>query len=342
MVSDRQTLAVAVLGAGAWGTAIAVRLAAEPARRVRLWGHRPEALRAIAQSRLNPRLPGIAVPERLNVCVAIEQALEGADVVLLAAPIAATEPLAQAVARLRPQAFVLSLAKGFVATPAEARDAPALALAHEALARAGCARAGLFAGPSFAHEVAQGLPLALVCALERLEEATTVARWLRDPGMRIYATADRTGVALCGALKNVYAIGAGVSDGLGLGANARAALVTRSLAELRRLVLAAGGSAETVAGLAGVGDLMLSTSGDASRNRQLGLALARGEPVEAIAARLGHVVEGVASASHACAYAARLGVEMPIAETVAALLTARMDAQAAIRQLLEREPRAEF
>ncbi|MFN3630092.1 MAG: NAD(P)H-dependent glycerol-3-phosphate dehydrogenase [Casimicrobiaceae bacterium] len=329
---------IAVLGAGAWGTALATRLAADRSRAVCLWGHRPEAVERIDRERVNPLLPGVMLAPTLRVTADLARALDGAQLVLLAAPAAATAELAQAAVRYAPEAPVLSLAKGFVAGPGE----DTLRLVHEAIEAAGCGEAGILAGPSFASETARGLPLALVCVLAREEQAQAVARGLRDASMRIYAGTDRIGVALCGAIKNVYAIGAGVSDGLGLGANARAALVTRALAELRRLVVASGGAAETVAGLAGVGDLMLTTGGDASRNRQVGLALARGDRLERIVGDLGHVAEGVATATRTLAYAARHGVEMPIAAAIAALIEGRIDAATAIRQLLERAPRGEF
>lgn len=329
---------ITVLGAGAWGTALATRLAADESRSVWLWGHRPEAVGRMARDRANPLLPGVTLAPALEVTADLAQALDRADLVLLGAPAAATQTLAQAAARHAPRAPVLSLAKGFVVNAAEDR----LRLVHEAIEAAGCAEAGILAGPSFASETARGLPLALVCVLPDGERAQVLAQGVRDASMRIYAGTDRIGVALCGAIKNVYAIGAGVSDGLGLGANARAALVTRALAELRRLVVAAGGSAETVAGLAGVGDLVLTTGGDASRNRQVGLALARGDRLETIVRELGHVAEGVATATRTLEYAGRHGVEMPIAAAIAALIEGRVDAATAIRQLLERAPRGEF
>lgn len=329
---------IAVLGAGAWGTALATRLAVDESRSVRLWGHRPEAVERIARERVNPLLPGVTLAPALDVTSDLTQALEGADLVLLGAPAAATSELARAAIRHAPAAPVLSLAKGFVVDAGNG----ALRLVHEAIEDAGCAQAGILAGPSFASETARGLPLALVCVLPDGERAQALAQSLRDASMRIYAGTDRNGVALCGAVKNVYAIGAGVSDGLGLGANARAALVTRALAELRRLVIAAGGSPEAVTGLAGVGDLVLTTGGDASRNRQVGLALARGDRLDAIVRDLGHVAEGVATATRTLAYAARHGVEMPIAAAIAALIEGRIDAATAIRQLLTRAPRGEF
>jgi len=329
---------VAVLGAGAWGTALAHRLAADRARQVVLWGHRPEAVRRIDETRENPLLPGVVLDPALALTSEFDEAVASADLVLLAAPAGATPELAARVAAVcRGEVVALSLAKGFVSSA----DGD-LQLVHQAIEAAGCRRAGLLAGPSFAGETARGLPLALVCALPDVELAHTIARALRDAGMRIYAGSDRIGVALCGAIKNVYAIGAGVSDGLNLGANARAALVTRALAELRRLTLAAGGSADTVAGLAGMGDLVLTTSGDASRNRQVGLGLARGEPLDRIVARLGHVAEGVATAARTLDYARRFGVDMPIAGAIAALLAGEVDAGTAIKRLLEREARGEF
>ncbi len=328
---------IAVLGAGAWGTAMAHRLASHGEREVWLWARDARLVEHMQAHRSNPRLPGIALAASLRFGAEARAALDEADLVLLGAPVAATVELAQLPAQSCPTAPVLSLAKGFVP---DANGKPQLV--HEAMTAVGCQQPGLLSGPSFASETAQGLPLALVCALPDAALSQRLAQQLRDPALRIYAGSDRIGIALCGALKNVYAIGAGVSDGLGLGANARAAMVTRALAELRRLVLAAGGQAETVFGLAGVGDLVLTTGGDASRNRQVGLALARGEALPDIVARLGHVAEGVAAAPRALAYAEALGVELPIAAALAALLAGRLDAPGAIRLLLEREAGREF
>ncbi|TAG70216.1 MAG: DUF349 domain-containing protein, partial [Burkholderiales bacterium] len=244
-----------------------------------------------------------------------------------------------AVMAAKRRATVLSLSKGFVAN---GTDAARTELLPQAMRRHRSKQAGLLSGPSFAGETARGLPLALVCAMPSLDDAQQLANALRDPAMRIYASDDLIGVAVCGAVKNVFAIAAGISDGFALGANARAALVTRGLAEMRRLVAACGGNVDTVSGLAGVGDVLLTTTGDASRNRRVGLELAAGKSLAEILAALGHVAEGVNAARLTRNLAAEHNVEMPISSAVAALIEGSLTPKAAIEALLTRKSRAEF
>jgi glycerol-3-phosphate dehydrogenase (NAD(P)+) len=239
------------------------------------------------------------------------------------------------------RAPIVSLSKGFLADDAGSGARLLPDILKEATASKSV-KTGLLSGPSFAGETARGLPLALVCAMANVDDAQTLAHALRDPAMRVYASNDVVGVAVCGAVKNVFAIAAGISDGFQLGANARAALVTRGLAELRRLVVACGGNVDTVSGLAGVGDVLLTTTGDASRNRRVGLELARGQSLPDILAALGHVAEGVNAARHTRTLAAAHGIEMPISSAVAALLAGEINPKAAIEQLLTRRSRAEF
>jgi glycerol-3-phosphate dehydrogenase (NAD(P)+) len=202
-------------------------------------------------------------------------------------------------------------------------------------------RAGGLSGPSFALEVARGLPTALVFASRDAPFASSAAAALNSPRLRIYSSTDLTGVELGGALKNVIAIAAGISDGLELGRNARAALVTRGLAEISRLGTAMGGQPETFTGLTGLGDLVLTCTGDLSRNREVGVGLARGKTLDAVLAELGHVAEGVHSARAALAHARAHGVEMPITAAVCAVLFEGRPAPDAVRQLLTRDPRRE-
>ena len=314
---------VAVVGAGAWGTALAVQ-AARAGHEVALWARDPAPIRA---ARASPRLPGVALPDRIEVVGALPG--PGFDAVLLAVPV---QHLGAVAAELRTDAPLLACAKGVEAgsgrLPLELLDA--LHPGHPA---------AVLSGPNFAHEVAAGLPAAAVVASGDAVLRAHLAGLLAGPTFRLYGSADPVGVQLGGAAKNVIAIGAGAVIGAGLGENARAALVTRGLAELGRLVAAGGGRAETVAGLSGLGDLLLTCTGDASRNVSLGLALGRGERLaDALAGRRG-ATEGVATAPALVARAA--GVDMPICAAVAALLEGRLDLRGAIASLMSRPPRDE-
>ncbi len=330
---------IAVLGAGAWGTALASRLAQNPDHRVCLWARSPTVVESILRDRRNPQyLPALDLSPALRASAQLGDALTDCEVIILAAPVAATETLLRELPA-HSRAPVISLAKGFVADAVEVRLLPTVLRAY---GKTHSVETGLLSGPSFAGETARGLPLALVCAMDDRARATELAHALRDPAMRIYPSDDVIGVSLCGALKNIFAIAAGISDGLALGANARAALVTRGLAELRRLVDACGGNPDTVSGLAGVGDVLLTTTGDASRNRQVGLQLAAGKTLDEILQSLGHVAEGVYAARHANALADAHGVELPISRAVASLLAGETTPQAAIHALMTRKPKAEF
>jgi glycerol-3-phosphate dehydrogenase (NAD(P)+) len=330
---------ISVLGAGAWGTALASRLANNLDHRVTLWGRNAETIEAIQRDRLSPRyLPNLALAPALAATTSLPEAIADTELVILGAPVAATETLLRELpSHLRVP--IVSLAKGFVANDANVRLLPDVL---NAFGRERNVVTGLLSGPSFASETAKGLPLALVCAMSDGARATELAHALRDPAMRVYASEDTIGVSLCGALKNIFAIAAGITDGLHLGANARAALVTRGLAELRRLVEAFGGHPDTVSGLAGVGDVLLTTTGDASRNRQVGLQLAAGKSLDEILRSLGHVAEGVYAARHANTLANAKGVELPITRAVASLLAGETTPQAAIHALMTRKPKSEF
>jgi glycerol-3-phosphate dehydrogenase (NAD(P)+) len=230
------------------------------------------------------------------------------------------------------------LSKGFVAAP----SLPAgVGLAHQLIAPMWPTAVGIVSGPTFAEEVARGLPAALTVAATEPGLASMVAALLRGETLRAYESDDVAGVETGGAIKNILAIAAGASDGLGFGHNARAALITRGLAETGRLSAALGGKRETLMGLAGLGDLVLTCTGDLSRNRRVGLALAKGQRLPTILAELGHVAEGVTAALAARALAAHHGVEMPICEVVCRALHEDLAARVAVEELLSREPRSE-
>ena len=329
---------ISVLGAGAWGTALASRLAHNLDHRVVLWGRNADVIDSINASRHSRYLPDIDLSPALGATSDFAEATRETELIILGAPVAATESLLRELPA-HARAPIVSLSKGFVAHDDRVRLLPEVL---NAFGQARNVATGLLSGPSFAGETARGLPLALVCAMSDSAHATELAHALRDPAMRVYASEDTIGVSLCGAVKNVFAIAAGVIDGLKLGANARAALVTRGLAELRRLVEACGGNPDTVSGLAGVGDVLLTTTGDASRNRQVGLQLATGKSLDEILRTLGHVAEGVYAARHADTLALARGVELPITRAVAALLAGETTPQAAIHALMTRKPKAEF
>lgn len=331
---------IAVLGAGAWGTAIACHLAARAhaSPRVTLVPRTGEQARTLARTRANERyLPGVALPEALAVGHGGE-AVAGAELVIVATPVGALEAVAASLAASGVRAPLVWLSKGFVASGERPEGVD---LAHRRIAPRWPAPVGVVSGPSFAGEVARGLPTALASAATDPALATRVASLLRGDAMRVYETDDLTGVEIGGAVKNVLAIAAGLSDGLGYGQNARAALVTRGLAEISRLAIAEGGRRETLMGLAGLGDLVLTCTGDASRNRRVGLGLAAGATLGSVVASLGHVAEGVHAARATVALARGHGIDMPIAEAVAGVLAGDMPLRAAVETLLRREPRAE-
>jgi glycerol-3-phosphate dehydrogenase (NAD(P)+) len=324
---------VAILGAGAWGTALAVALASH--HRVALWTRRADHRERLERTRENPYLPGVALPEAIALADDARRALEGCELAIVVTPTAA---LRETLARLpaEPGATALLWAcKGF--EPATSH------LPHEIVAEARPAwrAAGALSGPSFAIEVARGLPAALTVAARDAAFAQRIAGALQHPPLRIYSSGDVVGVELGGALKNIMAIAAGICDGLGLGANARAALVTRGLAEMARLGTALGGEPDTFMGLTGLGDLVLTATGDLSRNRSVGLRVAQGVPVDRILAELGHVAEGVPSSRAALALARRHGVDMPITRAVCAVLFEGLAPRAAVQGLLTREARPE-
>ncbi|HEY5291107.1 MAG TPA: NAD(P)H-dependent glycerol-3-phosphate dehydrogenase [Burkholderiales bacterium] len=323
---------ITVLGAGAWGTAIAVSLSAR--HETVLWGRDPGQCRAIAAARRNQRyLPEIELPPQLAIEPEFATAIAAAELVLVATP---TLALRDMLARLAPaQKPVVWLCKGFEPQSAELPHQ----IAAEVLAPG--TACGVLSGPSFALEVARGLPTALTLASADAGFSQATARALHGPRLRVYFSTDIAGVEIGGAVKNVMAIATGIADGLGLGANARAALITRGLAEITRLGVKLGGRPETFTGLTGAGDLILTCTGELSRNRRVGLALAQGEKLDDILRELGHVAEGVHTAAAVEKRALQLGIEMPITRAVCAVLFGRVSPRAAVEQLLARDPRGE-
>jgi len=323
--------ALAVLGAGAWGTALAAVLAQR--HQLCLWARDRAQAETIARERRNARyLPEVALPGSLRIESDLERALGGAELVFAATPVAGLRELfGKLSGRTVP---LLWLCKGFEQNSA--------ALPHQIVAASGWrAPSGALSGPSFALEVARGLPCALTLASADAAFAAATAAQLHGGRMRVYHSDDVVGVEIGGAVKNVLAIAVGICDGLGLGQNARAALLTRGLAELARLGVALGGRAETAMGLTGAGDLILTATGDLSRNRRVGLELARGRALDEILQALGHVAEGVRTAAEVAKLTAASDVEMPICETVAEVLAGRIEPPQAVERLLARDPRAE-
>lgn len=330
---------VAILGAGAWGTALAVHLVrTHPEAGVRLWARDAAQASLLATSRENARyLPGVTLPPAIEVGARLEEAVSGAGLIAIATPIAALMQLVAALQRLS-DAPLVWLSKGFVTT----EETPGVSVAHRVVAPRWPAPVGVVSGPSFADEVARGLPTAVSVAATDQAVAEAIAQRLRSESLRAYVSDDLTGVEVGGAVKNVLAIAAGASDGLGFGHNARAALITRGLAETGRLSTALGGKRETLMGLAGLGDLVLTCTGDLSRNRRVGLALAGGKALPAILSELGHVAEGVTAAQDLRKLTAALGIEMPICEVVYRVLYENLPPRRAVEALLAREPGPEF
>lgn len=322
---------IAVLGAGAWGTAIAAVLSSR--LEATLWAREAAQAERLARTRRNERyLPGIELPDSLGVTSDFSMATKQASLILAATPVAGLRDVLGKIARSQ---CVVWLCKGFE----QGSGLLPHQIAGQALADG--ARCGALSGPSFAHEVARGLPCALTLASGDAGFAREAAGLLHGGRLRVYYSADVMGVEIGGAVKNVMAIAAGISDGLGLGQNARAALITRGLAEIARLGAALGGRAETFLGLAGAGDLILTCTGELSRNRRVGLELARGTPLPHILRDLGHVAEGVRSAKEVLRLAKAKSVEMPVSEAVSAVLEGGLAPGAAVERLLARDLKQE-
>jgi glycerol-3-phosphate dehydrogenase (NAD(P)+) len=327
--------AVAVLGAGSWGTALAMHLG-RLGGRTRLWGRDPDLMSEIERTRENGRyLPGLSLPFDVKATADAVEALDGAGIAVVAVPSHFVETVVGGLKHAVPRHTVLiSATKGL--EPGQGRRLSQLLgdlLPGHPIA--------VLSGPSFAREVALGQPTALVIASPDENSARTLQRWLAAPGFRVYTNRDVIGVEIAGALKNVVAIATGLADGLALGENARAALITRGLAEVARLGAALGAQPATFVGLAGVGDLVLTCTGSLSRNRALGQEVARGRSLDAVERGTRMIAEGVRTVSSAIMLARKVGVAMPICEEVGAVLFADKPVRAALQSLLAREPRPE-
>ncbi|OEZ90312.1 glycerol-3-phosphate dehydrogenase [NAD(P)+] [Janthinobacterium sp. HH106] len=327
---------ITILGAGAWGTAVAMALAGR--HDVLLWGRNGEAMSAMAASGENSYLPGFPLPPQLRISADFDAAVAHADgehgLLIAACPVAGLRPMLH---QLKDKAIgsLVWLCKGF--------EGGTGLLPHQIVQEVlgDNIPGGALSGPSFAQEVARGLPCALTIASHSATLRGAVVSALHGGTIRVYASEDLVGVEVGGAVKNVLAIATGVADGLGLGLNARAALITRGLAEITRLGTALGGQAETFMGLTGIGDLILTCTGDLSRNRRVGLGLAQGKALDTIVAELGHVAEGVPCAKAVRELARRMGVDMPITNAVAGVLFDGDLPHVMVQQLLSRDPRAE-
>jgi glycerol-3-phosphate dehydrogenase (NAD(P)+) len=327
---------IGVLGAGSWGTALAVHLA-RVGHGVRLWAREPEVVGDMKNRRENTAfLAGVPLPDAVRPCSRFDEALEGVDLVLLVTPSHGTRAVLRAAARwVHPAATIVSATKG---------------LEHDTLLRASEVIAQemgptrpvvVLSGPSFAREVAAGLPTAVCAASASRAAAELVQSEFRGRLFRIYTTSDVVGVEIGAALKNVIAIAAGVVEGLGLGHNALAGLITRGLAEISRLASALGGRRETLAGLTGLGDLVLTCTGSLSRNRQVGVELGRGRTLDEILGGMKMVAEGIQTTHAALALGERVGVELPIAAQMAAVLSGRKHPRAATEELMLRPQKGE-
>ena len=334
---------ITVIGAGAWGTALAISLSEN--HRVTLWGRNATQIEAMRAARCNRHyLPDITLPANLGLSANLSVALDGIELAIIAVPTAALRIALQQLA-LSEQSHCDKFGTDFGAVLAcKGFEAETSLLPHQVAAEVlpEGFRCGVLSGPSFAQEVAHGLPTALTLASVDLEFARNTAQALHHAHLRIYASNDVTGVEVGGAVKNVMAIAAGICDGLGLGGNARAALLTRGLAEISRLGLKLGGRPETLGGLSGAGDLILTCTGDLSRNRQVGLLLAQQHKLPEILHRLGHVAEGVYTAREVHSLAQRLDVAMPICEAVYRILYEDIPVTEAVAELLNRAPNLEF
>jgi len=327
---------VTILGAGSWGTALAVHVA-RSGRQVRLWARDATHVDAISRDRVNPRyLSDVSIPESVRPFARIDEALDGVDFVVMAVPTHGVRAVVRAAAPLLTErAILVSAAKG-LETQSLMRMSQVLAAET-----AGRHAVVVLSGPSFAAEVARELPTAVLAASADPTATETVQEQFRGRGFRIYASDDVAGVEIGGALKNVIAIAAGCVEGLGLGHNAMAALITRGLAEISRLACAEGARRDTLAGLSGLGDLVLTCTGDLSRNRRVGIELGQGRALPDILSGIRMVAEGVRTTGAALALGERHGIELPIAAQMAAVLEGRSSPMVAVQSLMGRRQRSE-
>ena len=335
---------IAVIGAGAWGTAIAIVLGRKNFHDVVLWAHEPEVRESINARHVNELfLAAHPIPDSVTATNSFADALRGADIVVSVMPSHHTRRVFQPMLPyLKPDMLFVSATKG-IENDTFLRMSEVIADVVQHAPSGFAPRIGALSGPTFAIEVAENHPTALTIASTDHDLASVVQREFSDPRFRVYTNDDVVGVELGGSLKNIVAIAAGVCDGLGLGHNSVAALITRGLAEITRLVVACGGRAETMAGLAGLGDLVLTCTGGLSRNRTVGVELGRGRNLNDIIAGMhGMVAEGVLTTNAAVGLAAKMGVEMPITEQMHAILQQGKSPQQAIRDLMARPSTSEL
>ncbi len=329
---------VVVLGAGSWGTALAILLARNDVQ-VSLWGHDREEVARVAARRENQRyLPGVPLPDSIDVDPDLDRLVKANDQILVVVPSHAFRATISRIGDARADRDGLLVAwgtKGFDPHRGMLLSDVVTELLGTAVSRA------VISGPSFANELAKALPTALTVASDDAKIANRVAAWLRNDRVRVYTNEDMPGVQLGGAIKNVMAVAAGISDGLGFGANARAALITRGLAEMNRLGIALGGRPQTFMGLTGVGDLILTCTDNQSRNRRVGIGLGQGKPLQQVLAEIGQEAEGVKTVHELYAMAKSLDVEMPITEQVYQVIYQDLSPQQAVEELFRREPKAE-
>ena len=336
---------ITVLGSGAWGTALAISLARKPDNEVTLWSHRPEAAEALKRDRENRAfLPGFSLLDQIRITSDDQAAVEGASILVFAVP---SQHLRSTMARvgryIAPGDVLVSATKGIEdGSFLRMTEVLRASLFEQRLEKANYNAIGALSGPSFAQEVAAGMPTAVTIAFANPKIAALIQKQFSSETLRLYTNDDLIGVEMGGALKNVIAIAAGVLAGQGLGLNSAAGLITRGIAEMTRLAVAAGGQRETLSGLSGVGDLVLTCTGSLSRNRTVGFELGRGRKLPEILASLdGKVAEGVRTTRAALGLARKLGVEMPITEQMEQILDHGKDPKAAIRELMLRPGRDE-
>lgn len=329
---------IAVLGAGSWGTALAI-LIARNGHQVTLWGQPRDHMAGLAKSRENKRhLPGMTFPGTITVETDLSRSVKNTGQLLVAVPSRVFRNTLERIREVRfggQQLVVAWGTKGLDPERSELLSEVVSETLGDSAARV------VISGPSFAQEVAHGLPTALTVAADNPSAAAKVVNWLSNERVRVYTNDDMKGVQLGGAIKNVMAIAAGISDGLGYGANARAALITRGLAEMSRLGVALGGRQQTFMGLTGVGDLILTCTDDQSRNRRVGIGLGQGKPLDRVLAEIGQEAEGVATVHELYSMAKRTQVEMPITEQVYSVIYEARSPHTAVDKLFQRELRAE-
>lgn len=328
---------IAVLGAGSWGTALATALARNSEEEILVWGREDQVLAEISTQHTNEQyLPGVTLPNNIRGCAGLPELVASADDLLLAIPSKAfVEVLQQLQPLLTPKHRIVWATKGLEPQAGRFLDQVLVEMLGNQQVYA------VLSGPSFAGEVARNLPTAVTIATKDQTFLNDLCKYFHSETFRVYTSTDITGVQVGGVIKNILAVAAGLSDGLGFGANARAALITRGIAEMVRFGTAAGAESTTLLGLAGVGDVILTCTDDQSRNRRFGLALARGQDIKGAEANIGQVVEAAHNTEEVCKIAAHHQIELPISEQVLKILTGVVTPEQAVRNLLSRKPAIE-